>query len=84
MCYPMLMGRIKKTVGLALDPDLLDQIETWRRAQDVPPSKTAVLEAALACLRASSRDVPKSPQVRAEVPLNTTEPPAFAEIQLAS
>lgn len=47
MVYPMLMTRIKKVIGLALDPVLLDRLERWRRAQDVPPSKTAVLEAAI-------------------------------------
>lgn len=43
----MIMARFKKTIGLALDPALLDQMERWRLAQDVPPSKTAVLETAL-------------------------------------
>lgn len=47
MQYVMLMTRIKKVIGLALDPALLDRLEKWRRAQDVPPSKTAVLEAAI-------------------------------------
>lgn len=43
----MLMARIKKVVGLALDPELLDQLEHWRTSQDVPPSKTACLETAI-------------------------------------
>lgn len=43
----MMMGRLKKVTGLALDPKLLDRLEKWRTAQDVPPSKTAVHETAL-------------------------------------
>lgn len=43
----MLMGRLKKVTGLALDPKLLDRLEKWRTAQDVPPTKTAVHETAL-------------------------------------
>lgn len=43
----MLMGRLKKVIGLAIDPDLLERIEKWRVSQDVPPSKTAVHETAL-------------------------------------
>jgi len=39
--------RLKKMVSLALDPDLLDRLDKWRIAQDVPPAKTAVHEAAL-------------------------------------
>lgn len=41
------MSRIKKVVGLALDPELLERLEAWRMSQDVPPSKTACLEAAI-------------------------------------
>lgn len=41
------MTRLKRMVGLALDPELLDRLEVWRLKQDVPPSKTAVLEAAI-------------------------------------
>ena len=44
---PMDMARNKKTIGLALDPELLARMEAWRNSQDVPPSKTAVLETAL-------------------------------------
>lgn len=44
----MLMGqRFKRVVGLAIDPKLLDDLDKWRRAQDVPPTKTAVLETAI-------------------------------------
>jgi predicted transcriptional regulator len=41
------MTRLKKMIGLALDPDLLARLEKWRLAQDVPPSKTAIHETAL-------------------------------------
>lgn len=41
------MARTKKITGLALDPKLLDRLEKWRQAQDVPPTKTAVHETAL-------------------------------------
>ena len=34
-------------VSLALDPVLLDCLDKWRQKQDLVPSKTAVLEAAL-------------------------------------
>lgn len=43
----MVIKRLKKVVGFALDRVLLDQIDAWRLAQDVPPSRTAVLEAAI-------------------------------------
>lgn len=42
-----IMARAKKMVGLALDPKLLERLDRWRERQDVPPSKTAVLEAAI-------------------------------------
>lgn len=41
------MKRLKKMISLALDPELLARLEKWVAAQDVPPSKTAVHEAAL-------------------------------------
>jgi hypothetical protein len=47
MCSSMLMARHKKPLNLALDPELLMQLEAWIARQDVRPSKTAVLEAAL-------------------------------------
>lgn len=48
LCHPMsTMARLKKMVSLALDPELLKRLERWIAAQDVPPSKTAVHEAAL-------------------------------------
>jgi hypothetical protein len=41
------VARAKKVIGLALDPKLLERLEKWRQSQDVPPTKTAVHEAAL-------------------------------------
>ena len=43
----MEMARNKKMVSYALDPELLKRLEDWLAKQDVPPSKTAVVEAAL-------------------------------------
>lgn len=34
-------------VSFALDPQILKKLDEWIAAQAVPPSKTAVLEAAL-------------------------------------
>ena len=41
------MARLKKMISLAVDPDLLKRLEAWLSKQDFPPSKTAVIEAAL-------------------------------------
>lgn len=41
------MARKKKMVSFALDPEILKKLDEWISAQPVPPSKTAVLEAAL-------------------------------------
>jgi len=43
----MIMARLKKVTGLALDPELLENLEKWRTSQDVPPTKTACFEAAI-------------------------------------
>lgn len=43
----MSMARIKKMVSYALDPELLARLNKWLARQDVAPSKTAVIEAAL-------------------------------------
>lgn len=43
----MNMTRLKKMVSFALDPDLLKRLDAWRERQDPPPSKTAVVEAAI-------------------------------------
>lgn len=47
MCQAMLMARQKKMVSLALDPALLVRLDKWLAAQEFPPTKTAVMEAAL-------------------------------------
>jgi metal-responsive CopG/Arc/MetJ family transcriptional regulator len=41
------MARLKKLFTLYLDPKLLARLEAWLSRQDVPPSRTAVVEAAL-------------------------------------
>lgn len=43
----MLMPRQKKMMSLALDPDLLARLDDWLAAQEFPPTKTAVIEAAI-------------------------------------
>jgi hypothetical protein len=43
----MNMARNKKMVSFALDPTILKKLDEWIAAQPVPPSKTAVFEAAL-------------------------------------
>ena len=39
--------RRKKPLNLAIDPALLVRLDAWIAKQDVPPAKTAVIEAAL-------------------------------------
>lgn len=47
-CHVMsTMTRIKKMVSLALDPALLQRLDLWIKSQEIPPTKTAVMEAAL-------------------------------------
>ena len=41
------MPRLKKMVSFALDPALLKRLEAWAIKQEFPPTKTAMLEAAL-------------------------------------
>lgn len=41
------MARKKQMVSFALAPELIRRIEAWIAKQDVPPTKTAVVEAAL-------------------------------------
>jgi len=41
------MSRKKKTITLALDPDLLDRLQAWLDKQDLPPTKTKAFEVAL-------------------------------------
>lgn len=43
----MMMGRLKKMMSFALDPQLIERMEAWIGRQDVRMSKTAVIEAAL-------------------------------------
>lgn len=55
----MLMTRLKRVTGLALDPELLDRLEAWRLSQDVPPTKTACMETAIREFLKSREDGPK-------------------------
>lgn len=41
------MGRNKKMVTLTLDPELVERLEAFIKAQEFPPAKNAVVEAAL-------------------------------------
>jgi hypothetical protein len=43
----MSMARLKRHLNLALDPALLDRLDAWIAKQEIPPSKTAVVETAL-------------------------------------
>ena len=43
----MLMPRLKKMTSLALEPALLARLDKWLEQQEFPPTKTAVVEAAL-------------------------------------
>jgi len=48
MCQFMeMVTRNKKMVSYALDPELLGRLDAWLKTQEFPPSKTAVVEAAL-------------------------------------
>lgn len=47
MCHCMLMARRKRMVSFALDPELIAQLEAWLEKQELPTTKTAVIEAAL-------------------------------------
>lgn len=48
MIHLMLMAhRNKKMVSFALDPALIKGLDEWIARQPVPPSKTAVIEAAI-------------------------------------
>lgn len=40
-------NRIKKMVGFALEPELIEWLDNWVAEQTFPPSKTAVLEGLL-------------------------------------
>lgn len=41
------MARLKKPITLALAPELLERLDAWIVRQELPPTKTAVFEAAL-------------------------------------
>jgi predicted transcriptional regulator len=43
----MLTPRKKQMVSFALDPELIRRLEAWASAQEVPPSKTAIIETAI-------------------------------------
>lgn len=43
----MIMGRLKKRIGLALDPKLVVRLDKWLGSQPIPISKTAAYETAL-------------------------------------
>lgn len=47
MVYLMEMGRLKKPLPVAIDPELAKELDEWIAAQPVPPKRTAVIEAAL-------------------------------------
>jgi hypothetical protein len=47
ICYVMRMARRKKPVNLAIDPDILARLEAWIARQELPVTKTAVLEKAI-------------------------------------
>jgi len=52
--------RNKKMVSYALDPELLARLDAWLAKQEFPPSKTAVVEAALkAFLDSREEKLPK-------------------------
>lgn len=44
MCHDMVMPRLKRMMSLALEPELLDQLDAWLAQQQPRTSKTAVLE----------------------------------------
>ncbi len=41
------MARLKKMLSLAIDRPLLERLDAWLEQQEFPPTKTAVVEAAL-------------------------------------
>jgi hypothetical protein len=47
MSLDMEMPRNKKALNCYIDPALIDELEAWTQSQEFPPSKTAVVEAAL-------------------------------------
>lgn len=49
------MTRTKKPLTLYLEPDIIEEMEAWLKAQTLPPPKTAVVEQALREFLASRR-----------------------------
>ena len=47
ICYLMKMARQKKPVNLALAPEILEGVDAWIKAQEMPVTKTWVFEKAL-------------------------------------
>lgn len=47
MCIAMNMPRINKPVNMTVPPDLLAKLDEWIASQPVPPSRSAVIVAAL-------------------------------------
>ena len=48
MCYAMdTMARNKTRISLDIAPELHERLEAWLAKQEFPPTKTAVIEAAL-------------------------------------
>ena len=47
MQFMAAMARIKKPLHLYVDGTLIERLDAWIRAQDVQPSKTACIEAAI-------------------------------------
>jgi hypothetical protein len=41
------MARLKRPLNLSIDPEIHDRIDAYIARQEVPPSKTAIVEAAL-------------------------------------
>jgi hypothetical protein len=47
MCYAMSMARNKEALNLYIDPAILARLEAWLARQELPTTKTAVVELAL-------------------------------------
>lgn len=48
MCHVMsTMARLKKLLTFYVEPELVKRLEAWLAKQEFPPTKTAVVEAAL-------------------------------------
>lgn len=47
MCEAMEMARIRKPINLTLPPALIERLDRWCAAQDVPPKRAQAVERAL-------------------------------------